>query len=207
MKSKKLFGWLEFVTLSVVLCSLIGLNIKNSIIKVQAQSEKKTIKLARTINPQLKITEVKVGQQERKFNESFDAESDWVKHLSLNLENISGKPIVYLTVNVNFPETRLTGNMMSYPMTFGQRPGSKIKNREPMVLKPDETLQVSLEKEKEKIYKFINGRQPIELIQTVELEIGFIVFEDKTAWAAGTFLRQDTNNPDRYIPAESEQPR
>jgi hypothetical protein len=49
--------------------------------------------------------------------------------------------------------------------------------------------------------------QPIELIQKVELEIGFIIFEDKTDWTAGSFLRQDPNNPDRYNPIGSEPPR
>ena len=69
-----------------------------------------------------------------------------------------------------------------------------------------ETLEVSLEKEKDRIYKFVNARQPIVSIQKVELEIGFIIFEDKTAWTAGTFLRQDPNNPDRYNPIETEPP-
>jgi hypothetical protein len=109
--------------------------------------------------------------------------------------------IVYLRVNVNFPETRATGNLMSYGVSFGQRPGSKLKQTNPpILLKKGETLDVFLEKEKEKIYKFINERQPIESIKKVELEISFIIFEDKTAWSVGTFKRQDPENSDRYNP-------
>ncbi len=175
---------------------------------VYAQSEKKIIKLAYSGKPQLKFTEARVGQLERKFDESFNAEAEWVKSLSFKLENISGKPIVYLQVNVNFPETRASGNLMSYGVSFGQRPDSKFKqNNKSMLLMPSETLEVSLDKEKDRIYKFVNERQPIELIQKVELEIGFIIFEDKTDWTAGSFLRQDPNNPDRYNPIGSEPPR
>jgi hypothetical protein len=173
---------------------------------VYAKSEKKTIKLSFSRNPQLKFTDVKVGQRNQKLDENFDAENDWVKNPFFKLKNISGKSIVFMTVNVNFPETRATGNLMSYSVTFGQRPGSKITNREPMLLKPDEIIDVSLDKEKGKIYKFVNSRQPIELIQTVELENGFIVFDDKTAWSAGAFMHQDPNNPDRYNPIETETP-
>lgn len=208
MKSRKLFSWLGLMTIAVILGYLIGLGVKNSIINAQAQSEKKTIKLTDTIKPQLKFNEAKVKQKDRKFGESFDAEPDWVKNLSFKLESISDKPIIFLQVNVNFPETRLTGNLMSYGISFGQRPDSKFKqHNKPMRLMPSETLEISLENEKDRIYKFVNERQPIESIQKVELEIGFVIFEDKTAWTAGTFLRQDPNNPDRYKPIESEPPR
>jgi len=207
MKSQKLFSWLGLVTISAILGYLLGLGINASISSVNAQSDKKVIKLAKTAKPQLKFAEVKVGQQDRKFDESFDAEPEWVKNLSFKLENTSGKPIVFLQVNVNFPETRLSGNLMSYGVSFGQRPDSKLKHNKPMLLMPGETLEVTLDKEKDKIYKFVYERLPIESIQKVELEIGFIIFEDKTAWTAGTFLRQDPNNPNRYNPIISQLPR
>lgn len=72
---------------------------------------------------------------------------------------------------------------------------------------PGETFDVPLEREKEKLYKFISERQSIESIQKVELEVGFIILEDKTAWAAGTFLHHDANKPGRYNPIRSQQPR
>jgi hypothetical protein len=178
---------------------------KVSLFDAYAQNDKKTVKLAQTGTPQVKFKDLKVAQRDLKLDEDFDAESEWVKNLSFKLENTSDKRIVFLRVNVNFPETRLTGDLMSYPINFGRRPGSKIKTKNPpMLLKPGETLEISLEEEKDRIYKFVNERQPIETIQKVELEIGFIIFEDKTAWSAGTFKQQDPDNPDRYIPIKDE---
>lgn len=207
MKSLKIFSWLGLVTIAVGLGSLIGSGLNNSVAGVQAQDGQKTVKLARTIKPQLKFTEVKVGEQERTPGEDFNAAPDWVKNLSFKLESISDKPIVYLKVNINFPETRATGNLLSYAISFGTPPDSKSKTGVPLLLKPGETLEVALDREKEKIYKFVNERQPVESIQKVELEIGYIIFEDQTAWSAGTFLRQDPNHPNRYNPISSEQPR
>jgi hypothetical protein len=90
---------------------------------------------------------------------------------------------------------------MSYGVAFGQRPGSKLKQSNTrLLLEPGETLEVLLEKEKDAIYKFINERQPVESIKKIELEISFIIFDDKSAWSAGSFMRQDPENPDRYNP-------
>jgi hypothetical protein len=177
------------------------LNINNLVVK--AQDNEKTISLAYAGKPILEFSELKTGQKSRKFGESFSEDDDWLKKLSFKLKNISDKPIVYLSVNVNFPETRLTGNLMSYPVSFGQRPDSKYKqHNKAMTLIHGETLEVSLDKEKDRIYKYLSERQPIELIQKVELEVYFVIFEDKTAWVAGAFQRQDPNNPDRYVPIE-----
>lgn len=205
MKIQQLRIWLALTTGVALLGCLIDLGSETSLFDAHAQSDKKTVKLAKTIRPQLKLTNLKVAQQDIKFGESFDAEADWVKNLSFKLENISDKKILYIRVNVNFPETRLTGYMMSYQVSFGQRPDSKLKQiNPPMLLKPGEILEVSLDKEKDRIYNFVGERQPIELIREVELEMGFILFEDRTAWSVGSFMRQDPDNPDRYIPIENE---
>ncbi len=185
--------------LSFVVISTISLFFFATAATVNAQYEMKTVTLARSIKPQLKITEIKVGQQVQSFNENFEAEAEWIKNLSFKLENVSGKSIVYLSVNVNFPETRANGNLMSYAVSFGQRPGSKLKQiNPPLLLKAGETLEVLLEKERDRIYKFINERQPVESIKKIELEISFIIFDNKTAWSVGSFKRQDPENPDRY---------
>lgn len=184
----------------------LGMVVIDSIQYVTAQSEKKHIKLADTVNSQLKFSEVKLGYREQKLGESFDAEPDWIKDLAFKLENISTKRIIFLQVNVNFPETRLTGNLMSYGITYGQRPDSKRKQlNKPMSLQPGGILDVNLATDKDKLFRFVKERQPIESIRKVELEIGFIIFDDKTAWTAGTFLRQDPDNPQVYKPIENVQ--
>jgi hypothetical protein len=204
MKSKSLFILLGLAAFASFTGYLLG--IENALITtVKAQNAEKIVELAPTINQQLRFSKVKVNQQPVEFGKYFEADVNWIENLTFNLENISDKPIVYLQFNIKFPETITTGLLMSYGKSFGQRPDSKFKSKnEPILIKPGETLEVSLDKEEGRIYKFVNERQPIETIHKIELEIALIIFEDKTAWSSGTFLRQDPNNPDRYNPIESE---
>jgi hypothetical protein len=148
----------------------------------------------------VEISEVRVSQKQVQLGKSFDEDDEWLNKVALKVKNISRKPIVYLQINLNFPETRGPASMMSYPLVFGQMPGSKFPQRkDPMFMLPGDTIEIPLDKEYTRIKSFIEHRQPITNICKTELEIGFVVFADKTAWAAGDFLRQDPNDADHYI--------
>jgi hypothetical protein len=208
MKYKNLLGSFCLFAGAVVLGYSIGLGINGWTLDVQAgqetkQDNEKVVKLAYSHKPIIKISEPKVSEKAVKFGESFDEDENWLKNLSFKLENKSGKPIIYMELSVNFPETRATGNMMSYGVTVGQRPGLEIhRNKTQLLWKPNDNLGVSLKNEYGKLTKFINGRQSINSIKKVELEIGLIVFEDKTAWA-GEFMKEDPNKPGSYIGIDS----
>jgi hypothetical protein len=166
----------------------------------------KKIEEAFTINPQVRVTKVKVGSRERHFDEEFEEADDWPKRVSLEVENISTKPIIYLAVNLKFPETRSSGNLMMYPVKFGIMPTlAQSSHARPLRLMPGEKLEVALDTHYEDLEHFIGTRQPMNQIQRVQIEIGFIVFEDGIAWA-GEFLRQDPNNPSRYLPVGQTRP-
>lgn len=207
MNYRYLLIWLGVTLSAVVLGCLIGVAVNNLITDVHAQNEGKVVELSYSSKPQLKFSDAKTGQNERKFGESFSEDEDWIKKLSFKLENVSGKSIVYLEIHVNFPETRTTGNMMSYRMSFGRRPRMPFfQKNEAMNLKSGEILDVALSGEFERISKFVNFRQPIGTIKKIQLGIEFLVFEDGIAWGAGEFYRQDPDNPRRYHPIGTERP-
>ncbi len=60
-------------------------------------------------------------------------------------------------------------------------------------------MKIDVANDYNRLEKFIRLRHAMKDIRKVELEIGFIGFEDGTAWAAGDFLRPDPNYPRRYI--------
>ena len=151
-------------------------------------------------SPVVEITEVKVSQKAIELGKIFDEDDDWLNKSFLKVKNVSTKPIVYLAININFPETRATGSMMSYPIVFGQMPRSKFPQRKDAIfMMPGDLLEVPLDKHYLKIKSFVEQRTRIANIGKVDLEIGFVVFADKTAWMAGEYLRQDPNDPDHYI--------
>lgn len=209
MSYKRLSFYFCLMLSAVFLGYLIGVTVRNFTASAQTNTkentttDEKVIEEAITINPQAKFTQIKDGEQIRNFNESFNAEVDWLKRLSFQIENISKKSIVHLQIHINFPETKSTGNIMSYLITIGQIPDSKLPTKKkPLLLKDNDKLNISLNDYYDKIVRFIEKRQPISTISKAQLEIGFIVFDDKTAWAAGEFSRQDPDNPNRWIKIE-----
>jgi hypothetical protein len=161
------------------------------------QDERKSLEQAFDGNPQLRVTKIKTGPHIRKFKEAFDESDDWAKRLSLEVESVATKPITFLSVNLNFPETKVSGSMMSFPVEVGIRQGHPSTT--PLKLMPGEKFELSVGDNYERLEQFIGKRHSMHQIHKMQVEIGFIIFEDGTAWAAGDFLRPDPNNPTHYI--------
>jgi len=166
------------------------------------QGRGKAIGKTFTRNSVVEFEEIKVAGKPVKFDQRFDGNDDWIPTVGFKAKNISDKPIVYLAVNINFPESRakLGGAMMSYPIEFGQRPDSALPSRgEPMVLLPNDTVEINLQNHYPGIKAFIERRLTLKEIHQADLEVNFVIFDDKTGWSAGNYYRQDPVNPDRYI--------
>jgi hypothetical protein len=198
-------NWCKKALLAAIAVSLgfiVGTKITDT--EVFAQSNDKNISLIKSfIKPQIKITEAHIGGRPQKFNEEFKDDSDWLQRTAIKLENVSGKPIVFLQILVWFPETDQTGSMMAYPVTLGQRRGLKripISNR--FVFMPAETLNLSIGSHFGAMSRYLAERQSIESLNRVRLEVNSIEFEDGIIWSAGTFYRPDPKNPSRYIEVE-----
>lgn len=195
------FGRVFYLVASVlVICATVsgaGWSLDLHLLQGRGKAIGKTF----TRNSVVEFQEIKVLGKPVKFDEPFDGSDEWLPTILFKAKNISNKPIVFLSVNVNFPETRAAvGAMMSYPIEFGQRPGSKLPSRsDPMVLLPTDTLEIKLQDRYPKIKAFIERRLAIKDIRRADLEVGFVIFDDGTGWGAGNFYRQDPSDPDRYI--------
>jgi|GEM_PF-7088292 len=176
MKFQRLFNTFCLLFGAVCLGYLIGICVRGLTVNAQDGTSKnnndneKLIEKAYSRNPQITIKELKIGQEAHNFDERFVADDSWLKDFSFQVENTSGKPIVYLSISLNFPETKVSGNMMSYPVIFGNRPASKVPVfRKPLLLKPGDLLNVSLKDEYDVLAKFIETRHPISELNKVEM--------------------------------------
>jgi len=188
--------------LALIVFVLLGAKVPrtSSVDALAPQNQRKSIEEAFTFTPQVRVTRLKIGSMERRFKEEFDESDDWPKRLSFEIESIAAKPIVYLEVNLNFPETKSSGSMMSYPIKLGIRPDVKTSvTGEPLLLMPGDKLNINVSEHYQKLERFISGRHPMNQIRRAQIEIGFIIFQDGTAWA-GDFMRPDPAKPGRYIP-------
>lgn len=165
------------------------------------QEEEKVFEKLRPSHPEpTEMVEIRTTKKAVKLGEKFDEGDDWLNGATFKLKNTSGKEIVYVELDLNFPETTSSGNEMSFPLKLGRRPGESNSTRAPLLLKPGEDVGITLgEKKYEELTRFIETRQPISNLTKVRVSFGFVVFNDGTAWSAGNFYRQDPNNPKRYI--------
>src|SRR3977135_4180462 len=72
-------------------------------------------------NEPIKITSIKAANRSVRLGEQFAAADDWLKTAELTVKNTSGKDIVFVEIELNFPETKSSGDEMSFPLCLGSR--------------------------------------------------------------------------------------
>jgi len=148
------------------------------------------------IMPQIKGIAVKLG-------EAFEEETDWLKQVTFKVKNKSDKPITFFHVDLDFPETKATGNIMMHQLLIGQHPDARstLKNP-PLFLKPNESIEISLEAEYSAIKRLIELRQtPVENISKLVIRLGDVTFADGTVYSGGNIFKRnpDPNSPRKWV--------
>ena len=151
-------------------------------------------------NEPLTIVGIKASNRSVKPGEKFSGNNDWLKNASIRVQNSSEKDIVYIEIDLNFPETKTSGNEISYRLKLGHRPGAHDTNP-PLLLKANDGAVLNLDDDRyDQLVKVVEQRHPMSGIRRVDMRLGFVIFSDGTAWSGGLFQRRDPNNPNRYIP-------
>jgi hypothetical protein len=134
--------------------------------------------------------------------EEFEADKDWLKHLSLKLTNKTNKAITYIVLDVLFPET---ANVESprvglHQIFLGVDYDQKIHNPE-LRLGPHESVEVPFAERHEHIKSMIQFKIPIEQVTQMEIRIHDVLFEDGTLFETGDFFKRnpDANDPKKWI--------
>jgi hypothetical protein len=170
------------------------------------QDPKKSIeKLAIFSNDPLEITRIKAANQTVRLRQELTATDDWLNGLEFTVKNVSGKGIVFIDLQLDFPDTKSSGSEMAYPIRLGERPGV-ISGTPPVVLPIDGEAILKLEGSKyEELVKFIGLRHPISALNKVIIDVRLVVFDDETGWALGKFLLHDRDpkHQFRYIPIQN----
>ena len=160
------------------------------------QKEKVVSKHPAPLNEPIEIIDVSVNTKAVKLGEGFEAETGWLKGVTFKVKNRSEKAITALTIDFDFPETKESaGAIMMHPLFLGQRPDFKSSiYRPPLHLQPNETIEISLEKEYAGIKTLIELKHPsVDVINKLVIRVGDMMFEDGTLYSGGFFYRR---NPD-----------
>ncbi|HZH31183.1 MAG TPA: hypothetical protein VEY11_10505 [Pyrinomonadaceae bacterium] len=159
----------------------------------------------------VKIKVIKVKGKPVGFNQKFAEGDDWLKGITINVENISKKPILYIRVEILFrrpqgvKNSEQTPNYL-HPLFYGEipPPGELTHSDGRKQLMPGESVDLALpENEHLSIKTTLEYLgYPAELTK-VTLAIGDVVFDDGTKWSGDFILHRDPNNPNKWNVVEN----
>lgn len=175
-----------------------------SVAQTKDKKEKKVTKESFKNEP-IEFIELKSNGKKFKLDEKLTQEDDWLKDFTINFKNISDKPITYVSIIVNFPETRSNGLPMSHIIKFGVHPDLPNKNNDELkMVAPNEIAQINLSPERYDILKaFLATRHHLlKDLTEANITIQSVFFTDGTNWFGGAISRPDPNRPGKYIPVD-----
>jgi len=146
----------------------------------------------------LKSTETVAGPE--RTNE-FEADADWLNHLTIKIKNTSGKTITWMLVNLLFPEVTKDGSVAMHQIFLGVDPDAPFPRPE-LRLAPNETFAIPLSAKYEEIkhlVSVIGSGMPIENVSKVLVEFHAALCDDETRFETGVWYRRDPNDPHKWI--------
>lgn len=161
----------------------------------------------------IKIVQLLVDGKEVHRGIPFQAGPDWLQHLTVVIQNKSGKDLTAAQIMIDFPELGDGSHerpIVGTQIRIGQRPehalysqsGEKIRaeSTAPIRIAPGSTVSFSFSDFMDRIRSTVAGyRDPADLNQCwIRLQVFF--FSDGTRWIKGMYTRPDPATPGKYIP-------
>ncbi|HEY2865915.1 MAG TPA: hypothetical protein VGJ02_02370 [Pyrinomonadaceae bacterium] len=169
-------------------------------------SKEKIIKKVSFDNEPLQFLAFESDGKKINSDEKFTRDNDWLNDFTIRFRNVSGKPIVYVSIALGFPETATTEPPIGYFLKYGVNPlvpTQKIENDKREILAPNEIAEVKLSPEKfDGLKTFLGSRRQLSELTIVDYRIMVVYFEDGSAWSAGNDLQPDPSRPGKFIHAK-----
>jgi hypothetical protein len=151
----------------------------------------------------VEIIDVQVNGHSVKFGSVFPGDEEWLKNLQLKLKNRSGKSITYLEVEIEIPESVTRGLPLIIPITYGQMTSATsvpgISTGPKPILHNDSLVMGFSGADYERTQNVLTNKGANPRIDTVEIRIGMVIFDDGTAWREGQLLHRDPNDLNKWL--------
>jgi len=183
-------------------------------LKLLQQSDEKTIEKAEFGNEPFELSELSLQNTKINLRQKFSIESlieksggkaeDWLENLKFTLKNTSGKRVIYIAIDLDFPETKMNGPMMVYnQLGMGIPPKAtedQSQHTTPLVFEPDSTLTFTLTAKQLQLIKLFLSSRNFQLadINKVVITVDYLIFEDGMKWQIGRFYKPNPNKPSGY---------
>jgi len=169
------------------------------------QSDVKVIEVKEFPNKPFELSDLSVNGLNilsgQKINVTTIAESEgWLDNLKFDIKNKWDKQIIFIKIDLEFPETWLAGRpLMKDHIVIGIHPqakGNDKKYGKPLALNPGETIIYSHSNHQLELTKKFLERGGFYLanLNKAVIRISNVFFNDDTVWVEGNWFRHNPNN-------------
>lgn len=170
-------------------------------------SAKETIEQIKAEDEPVKIVSFTTEEREINLGEQFTKKRDWFKGLKIKVENLSGKTITYLSIDLSFrrPKDLKTNNHMeSLPFNqlieYGKRDDALKGNNSTVQFLNGNIIDISLPQGlSETLQSNLLQLGYPDKFSGVQIRIKEVIFDDNTVWAR-VWYKRDPNNPNKFVP-------
>lgn len=150
-------------------------------------------------NEPVVIEGVKVKGNPVNINSKIISDESWLNGLSFKVRNISNKNIVYISLEIIFPETKTDQPVLAFPLRYGTKPLQPNQASNLNSLVPNQETEFIISgSQYENIKRFIEHRTPVANINAATIDVVFVMFADDTGWATGSFMHRKPDAPTQW---------
>ena len=148
----------------------------------------------------VEIVSVKLNGEEVRPGEKIQGDDDWLRGLSFTLKNVSGKPLAYVAVGLQFP--RPQGHVI-YTLSYGVdlSRGDSRRESSPPAIQPGGTVKLVLTEEKYPGFlRLLERGEAARSFDAAPYYVERICFEGEPdiIWAAGMLKRREPDRPTEF---------
>ena len=200
----KLQLWIATVLMSLITTSGLA-----------QQKKERMVKQSLYRNQPVEIVGVKIKGVSINPKQKFNEADDWLDDVAITLKNTISRPIAYVSILVTAPHVKADGTLTTLPdgepvhvatqIVYGIKP-SLPDDPSPIYvvpLQPNETVTLKLGlRSVNDLFSLLRERNSSIDISELTLRVYEVCFEGDAAhmWSAGTMLRRDPKNPQRWVP-------
>lgn len=145
----------------------------------------------------LEFSNLRAGGGAINFDQPFQAGDNWVKDLSFDLKNVSGKVITHFRVGLHLHNPNNQQRVVVTMVFHGRNTG--MPGVEPSLrIAPGEIVHAVYEDKQYESFKRMCHQIGLGKVVEATLSIEMVVFDNETAWRNGYLLRRDLSDPLRW---------
>lgn len=133
---------------------------------------------------------------------SGPANSDWIKHLTFEVKNVSEKNVSFIEIMLMVPQQEQMPGPAAYLVTFGSRDGTDVNG----LVRPEEVRKIKVRDSDFLTWEKRLKNWGVGDFDRVLLQLRAIYFDDGTGWSTGLPLVQDPGNPKRWFHVDKPMP-